>query len=108
MSVLIAFIFAVRILAGPTYVQSAIEVAEQYSGVCLAMDPECSVGPGKRVNLGHNPTSQIQLGHHLLGTVDPAADAQLGLVSTSTGVANHGAELPQWVFCTSIFHPPKA
>ena len=52
---LIAFIMAVRVLAAPNYIDAAIERAESYSGICLVVDSNCSVGPPCQNDLLHLP-----------------------------------------------------
>lgn len=105
--ILIALTLAIKVLAAPTYVQSAIEAAEVSSGICLQIDPDCSIEDQKSVNLGENPSSQVHLSHHLLGCVDSAQCDQHGLSLLSETIHADGIDLPLWIFSTSIFHPPK-
>ena len=64
--VLIAFILAVRVLAAPNYISAAIERAENYSGICLAIDSNCSVGADQQVHLEDHPSLELSLSSHLL------------------------------------------
>lgn len=105
--ILITLVFAMRVLAAPTYIESAIEVAELYSGVCLSIDTKCSVDSKNSINLGENPSSQINLGHHLLGNIESVQHEQLANALSTESISVFGKELPLWIFSASIFHPPK-
>ena len=56
---LVCFVFAVRVLSGPTYISSAIEHAEIYSGICLNIDPHCYVNEHRQVELEDDPSSAL-------------------------------------------------
>lgn len=104
---LIGFVLAVRILSGPTYISSAIEHAEIYSGICLNIDPHCYVNEHKQVELEDDPSSALNLSFHLLSS---SASILEGLfVATVLPHVLHARALNLLlkVFPSSIFHPPK-
>ena len=104
---LICFVFAVRVLSGQTYVSSAIEHAEVYSGTCLAIDPHCHVNEHQQVELEDDPSSALNLSFHLLSSPASALTGLLVSVSLPHALHGHAPSLLLQVFPSSIFHPPR-
>ena len=104
---LIAFIMAVRVLAAPNYIDAAIERAESYSGICLVVDSNCSVGEDHHIRLGDQPSFDLNLTSHLLSC--PAAMqanlADLGFLSQTLNSCT--VFQPLLIFASFIYHPPK-
>lgn len=98
----------IRVFAGQTYVEAAIERVELYTKTCVAVDPECSFHHEKAVlDLGDSPSHELNLSLHLLGHL-------LGIGGSVLTMP----ELPKlfnpllvhWSLVirpVSIFHPPK-
>ena len=105
--VLIAFILAVRMLATPNYISAAIERAENYSGICLAIDSNCSVGADQQVHLEDHPSLELSLNSHLLAAPVSMLAALPGTGFLSQAPNSHTASLPLWIFAKFIFHPPR-
>lgn len=106
-TLLIVFIMAIRVLAGQTYILNAIEKAETYSGICLALDPDCSTDADHRVRLEDHPSGELNLAYHLMGSLVSAEAALFGNLTLSDALQPYRKFLPLWVFAALIFHPPK-
>lgn len=104
---LIVFIMIIRVLAGQTYILTAIEKAETYSGTCVSVDPECSTDADHRVRLEEHPSGELDLAYHLTGSLVSAEADLFGSLSLSDALQPHRKSLPLWIFPALIFHPPK-
>lgn len=104
---LVCFVFAVRALSGQTYISSAIEHAEVYSGTCLAIDPHCFINEHQQVELEDDPSSTLNLSFHLLSSAALALTGLLIIVPLTHALHGHALSLLLRVFPTSIFHPPR-
>lgn len=103
----VCFLIAIRLFAGQTFVQGAIERAEIYSGTCLAQDPECSLTNQRTVKLEGEISSALNLFLHLLSTtLDEVPVITDSLKSTHIFNAVEQTML-FWVLQTLIFHPPR-
>ncbi len=105
--ILIGCILAIRLLAGATVVLSAIEQTEVYGGVCWSIDPECSVTEQHEVRLGDAPSSELNLSFHLMGSLLAVETELINLACDAQALHAYEKTLPQWVFATTIFHPPR-
>lgn len=104
---LICFVFAVRVLSGQTFVSSAIEHAEIYSGTCLSMDPHCYLNEHEQVQLEEEPSSALNLSFHLLSSPASIETGLLLFPLLPHALHAHALSLLLMVFPSSIFHPPK-
>ena len=104
---LVCFVFAVRVLSGPTYISSAIEHAEIYSGICLNIDPHCYVNEHRQVELEDDPSSALNLFFHLLSSPASMMEGLFVLAVLPHALHAHALNLLLKVFPSSIFHPPK-
>jgi len=104
---LIVFIMATRVLAGQTYILTAIEKGETYSGSCVSFDPKCSATQGHRVQLEEHPSGELNLAYHLMGYLALAKMASFDSVSSPDTLQPDGRSLPLWIFPNRIFHPPR-
>jgi hypothetical protein len=107
-TLLIVFIMAIWVLAAQTYILTAIEKAETYSGTCMALDRDCSIGSDHRVHLEDHPSGELNLAYHLMGSLVAAPENPLGSLSLSDALLPYRSSLPLWIFATLIFHPPKS
>lgn len=104
---LVVICLMIRIFAGQTYVEAAIERVELYTKTCVAIDHECSFHHDKAsFNLGDSPSHELNLSLHLLGHL-----LGLGTSFFSPLLSNNfNSRLLPWSILTrpdSIFHPPK-
>ncbi len=104
---LICFVFSVRVLSGQTYINSAIEHAEIYSGTCLSIDPNCHVNEHKQVQLEEDPSSALNLSFHLMSIFASVEGGHIPLARLPHAMRAHAPRLLLQVFPTSIFHPPR-
>ena len=104
---LVCFVFAVRVLSGQTFVSSAIEHAEVYSGTCLAMDPHCYVNEHQQVQLEDDPSSALNLSFHLLSSPASVLTGLLAFAPLPHALHGHAPSLLLQTFPSSIFHPPR-
>jgi len=105
--ILICFVFAVRVLSGQTYISSAIEHAEIYSGTCLAIDPHCYLNEHEQVQLEEEPSSALNLSVHLLSSAASVETSLLQFLPFPHVLHAHALNLLLRMFPSSIFHPPK-
>ena len=104
---LICFVFAVRVLSGQTFIGSAVEHAEIYSGTCLAMDPHCYVNEHLQVQLEDDPSSALNLSFHLLSSPASVLTGLLVVAPLAHALHGHEPSLLLQAFPSSIFHPPR-
>lgn len=104
---LVCFVLAVRILSGPTYISSAIEHAEIYSGTCLSIDPHCYVNDHQQVQLEDDPSSALNLSFHLLSNATSLLTGLFVFPEMPHTLYAHALSLLLRVFPPSIFHPPR-
>ncbi len=104
---LICFVFAVRVLSGQTFISSAVEHAEIYSGTCLAIDPHCYVDEHQQVGLEDDPSSALNLSFHLLSSPASVLAGLLVFAPLTHALHGHALSLLLQAFPSSIFHPPK-
>ena len=103
---LLFFVAAIRIAAPQTHILSAIERVEMYTHTCSSLDQDCVQVSDTEINLGKDPTHELNLMSHLLGdlpslsmVVPPVFLPHLYVPNKSYWHWGH----PH----TSIFHPPK-
>ena len=96
---------ATQLLSGAQLVESGLERAQFYAGVCLSVDVNCKVS-GQQLNLGESPSHVLNLVVHLSGLLPMFAAAVPG-PANAPQVAKVTL-LPQWLFASRIEHPPKA
>lgn len=104
---LICFVFAVKVLSGQTYIASAVEHAEVYSGVCLSIDPHCVVNAQKQVELEDEPSSALNLSFHLLSGPVSLLIGLVVLAPLPHVLHGRVTSLLMQSFPNSIFHPPR-
>lgn len=101
---LIIICLMIRVFAGQTYVEAAIERVELYTKTCVSVDPECSFHHEKAVlDLGDSPSHELNLSLHLLGIGGPVLTMP-ELPKLFNPLLVHRSLLIRPV---SIFHPPK-
>jgi hypothetical protein len=96
---------ATQLLSGAQMVESGLERAQFYAGVCLSVDVNCTVN-GQQVSLGESPSHVLNLALHLSGLLPMHSAVEPG-PAHAPQVAKV-ALLPQWLFASRIDHPPKA
>lgn len=104
---LVCFVFAVRVLSGQTFISSAVEHAEIYSGTCLSIDPHCYVNEHQQVELEDDPSSALNLSFHLLSSPAAVLTGLLAFAPLPHALHGHALSLLLQVFPSSIFHPPR-
>jgi hypothetical protein len=107
-TLLIVFIMATRVLAGQTYILTAIENGETYSGTCVSFDPDCSTSQDQHVRLEAHPSGELNLAYHLMANLASAEMVPFRSPSSSDNLQPYRKSRPFWIFATRIFHPPKA
>lgn len=105
---LVIICLMIRVFAGQTYVEAAIERVELYTKTCVEMDLECSMHHDKvTLDLGDSPSHELNLSLHLLGHL-LGLGVQMPSLFPASRVFN--SSLFYWVIPirpVSIFHPPK-
>lgn len=104
---LIAAILVSRLFAPSVLVESAIERAESYAGICLAIDDECSYTAHGEINLGTDQAKDLNLLSHWLSTTPAESFGIGGKMSAPTFVSQLCKQMPTWLLPANIFHPPK-
>jgi hypothetical protein len=103
---LILCFIAIRVSAGHIYIASSIERVEISSGTCLSIDSNCSINKNNQIDLGDNPSINLNLTYHLLGN----------LINTETLLTDNAPHIAPPAFDKTpllspfqadIFHPPK-
>ena len=104
---LVCFVFAVRVLSGQSFISSAVEHAEIYSGTCLSIDPHCYVNEHQQVELEDDPSSALNLSFHLLSSPASVLTGFFTANRLPHALHGHALSLLLMTFPSAIFHPPK-
>jgi hypothetical protein len=96
---------ATQLLSGAQFVDSGLERAQYYAGICLSVDAQCTMS-GQHISLGESPSHALNLAIHLSGLL-PLQIVFAPDQSRAPQVAKVKL-LPQWLFASRIDHPPKA
>ena len=96
---------ATQLLSGAQFVDSGLERAQFYAGVCLSVDVNCTVN-GQQVSLGESPSHVLNLALHLSGLLPMHSTVEPN--RTRAPLVAKVSSMPQWLFASRIDHPPKA